>query len=212
MTLAEKYGIQKGAKVGTINLSENPYTFKGTFEELYGLVAGGRLKLLTQNGMVVGGSISGYDNIEQDNLAGKAFMEAYGCRPLMQYVNLAVELVEANIIPKVITESPLTISILNGLVTLDLYGNEIQRPQPKATQPNEEVDDEDEVYEVPGNVVDTDRNIKNYIRAMEGRCLARGCNPDITYNEDTGVYEVRGIKWGRKLTDAELDLVTYETE
>ena len=77
MTLAEKYGIQVVNEIQEINLNQNPYKFEGTFSELYGLVASGRLKIVEQDGILVGGSISGYDTIEDDNLAYTAFMKAY---------------------------------------------------------------------------------------------------------------------------------------
>ena len=206
--LTEIYGINRGAEVGTIELGANPYTFEGTFQELYGLVAEGKLKLLKQNGMVVGGSISGYDTIEQDNLAGEAFNRAYSYKPLMQYVNLAVQLVESNIIPQEIVEDyDLKVRILNN-IWLDLYGNETSAPTKKAVV----ADEDEDVYKVPGILVDDDRNIKNYIRKTEGRCLARGCEPTIRYNEDEDEYEVTGIQWGRKLTEAERDAIEYEVE
>jgi len=210
MTLAEKYGIQKNSVVGSIELTKNPYSFKGTFEELYNLTASGRLKLLKQDGRLVGGSISGYDTVEDDNLAGKAFMEAYMCKPLMDYVNLATQLVEANLIPTIISEDPLKVSILNGLVVLDQYGNEIHNDGDEA--PAEDQDEDEDEYLVPGDVVDDTRNIKNYIRYTEGRCLARGCNPNIEYDADRDVYVVTGLEFGRKLTDAELDLIDVEYE
>ena len=126
MTLAEKYGIQKGKEVEAISLNENPYKFEGTFKEFYELVASGRVKALKQYGTTVGISVGGYETIEADNLAGKAFAEAYGPMQAMRYLNLATQLVEANLIPTVISENPLKITILNGLVTLDEYGNEIK--------------------------------------------------------------------------------------
>ena len=126
MTLAEKYGIQKGKEVEAISLNENPYKFEGTFKEFYELVAGGRVKALKQYGTTVGISVGGYETIEADNLAGKAFAEAYGPMQAMRYLDLATQLVEANLIPTVISENPLKITILNGLVTLDEYGNEIK--------------------------------------------------------------------------------------
>lgn len=125
MTLAEKYGIQKGKEVESINLNENPYSFEGTFKEFYGLVASGKVKALKQGGAIVGISVGGYDTVEADNLAGKAFAEAYGPMQAMRYLDLATQLVEANLIPTIVTENPLRISILNGLVTLDEYGNQV---------------------------------------------------------------------------------------
>ena len=124
MTLAEKYGIQP-KEVATINLNENPYEFEGSFKEIYNLMAEGRLKLLKRDGYVIGGSVSGYGTIEEDNLAGEAFMKAYICKPLMAYVNLATQLVEANLIPEVVSEDPLRVTVLNGLVTLDINGEEV---------------------------------------------------------------------------------------
>lgn len=125
MTLAEKYGIQSNTKVEEIDLNKNPYKFEGTFKEIYNLMAEGKLKLLKQDGYVVGGSVSGYDTAEEDNLAGEAFNEAYWNKPVMAYVNLATQLVEANLIPEIISEDPLRVTILNGLVTLDINGEEV---------------------------------------------------------------------------------------
>ena len=48
------------------------------------------------------------------------------------------------------------------------------------------------------------------IRATEGRCLARGAQLDIHYNAEDDVYEIRNIEWGRKLTEAERELIEYE--
>lgn len=145
MTLAEKYGIQSNTKVEEINLNQNPYKFEGTFKEFYGLVASGQVKALTQYGMTVGISVGGYDTIEADNLAFKAFAEAYEPRQAMVYLNLATELVEANLIPNIISENPLRVTILNGLVTLNEYGEEInpkeeKEPDNKDGRPTFEVD------------------------------------------------------------------------
>ena len=202
MTLAEKYGIQPNSNVGSIELTKNPYTFEGTFKELYDLTVKGNLKILTQNGMMVGGSVGGYESVEADNLASAAFMKAFMGKPLMQYVTLAKGLVEANIIPTIVSEKPLRITILNGLVTLDMYGNEIHEEADHADD-NEET--ERDTCEVPGSVGDNIRDIKNYIRRNVGYCFARGCNPTIKYNLQKDVYEVSGIEWGRKLSRAELE-------
>lgn len=156
MTLAEKYGIQKGKEVEAISLNENPYKFEGTFKEFYELVAGGRVKALKQYGNTVGISVGGYETIEADNLAGKAFAEAYGPMQAMRYLDLATQLVEANLIPTIISENPLKITILNGLVTLDEYGNEIKEAVKEETAATDTgvvftVDDVD--YEIVDNPI-----------------------------------------------------------
>ena len=215
MTLAEKYGIQKGKEVEAISLNENPYKFEGTFKEFYELVAGGRVKALKQYGDIVGISVSGYDTIEADNLAGKAFAEAYGPMQAMKYLDLATQLVEANLIPTIVSENPLRITILNGLVTLDEYGNEVEpevkKDEPKYDEETGELKEDTADYIVPGNIgTYGEKNIRNYIRASEGRCLARGAQLDIHYNAEDDVYEIRNIEWGRKLTEAERELIEYE--
>lgn len=211
MNLAEKYGIQKVVEVGSIDLNQNPYTFEGTFMEIYNLVAQGRLHLLKQGGMVVGGSITGYDTVEQDNLAERAFMEAFGCKPLMQYVDLAVALVEANLIPTMVSERPFTISILNGLVKLDLMGREVDEVEddPEVEDaPEARADDPEDTYIVPASVALSTKAMKNYIRKQAGRCFARGSAP--TYHLlENGDWEVSNITWGRKLTKAEIDAIEY---
>lgn len=156
MTLAEKYGIQKGKEVEAISLNENPYKFEGTFKEFYELVAGGRVKALKQYGNTVGISVGGYETIEADNLVGKAFAEAYGPMQALRYLDLATQLVEANLIPTVISENPLKITILNGLVTLDECGNEIKEAVKEETTATDTgvvftVDDVD--YEIVDNPI-----------------------------------------------------------
>jgi len=215
--LKEKYGIQGTTKVGEINLNENPYTFEGTFKEIYNLMAQGRLTLLRNNGEVVGGSVSGYGTIEEDNLAGEAFRKAYMCKPVMQYVNLATQLVEANLIPEIVSENPLRVNILNGLVTLDLYGNEVKDDVctdededgvEKEPEPEEIL--ADDTYEVPYKIGQFgEKNIRNYIRYTEGRCLARGCKINIHYKPEKDAYEISGIQWGRKLTEEERKQVVF---
>lgn len=211
MNLAEKYGIQKTVEVGSIDLNQNPYTFEGTFMEIYNLVAQGRLHLLKQGGMVVGGSITGYDTVEQDNLAERAFMEAFGCKPLMQYVDLAVALVEANLIPTMVSETPFRISILNGLVKLDLMGREVEdlEDDPEDEDaPEVGADDPEDTYIVPASVALSTKAMKNYIRKQAGRCFARGSAP--TYHLlENGDWKVSDITWGRKLTKAEIDAIEY---
>lgn len=210
MTLAEKYGIQSNTKVGSINLNENPYSFEGTFKEFYGLVAAGRVKALKQNGTIVGISVGGYETIEDDNLAGKAFANAYHPYQAMNYLDLATQLVEANLIPTVVSENPLRITILNGLVTLDENGNEVKAEVKEDEPKDEDVLDDSDVYTVPYEVgTYGEKNIRNYIRKTEGRCLAKGSEINIHYNEDDNVYEVTNIQWGRKLTEAERAKVTY---
>lgn len=211
MNLAEKYGIQKVVEVGSIDLNQNPYTFEGTFMEIYNLVAQGRLHLLKQGGMVVGGSITGYDTVEQDNLAERAFMEAFGNKPLMQYVDLAVALVEANLIPTMVSERPFTISILNGLVKLDLMGREVDEVEddPEVEDaPEARADDPEDTYIVPASVALSTKAMKNYIRKQAGRCFARGAEPTYKLLEN-GDWEVSNITWGRKLTRAEIDAIEY---
>ncbi len=83
MTLAEKYGIQKTRELEEINLNQNPYTFEGTFAEIYELLSAGRIKLLKMGDIVVGGSVCGYPTTEEDNLAGTAFMKAYANKPVL---------------------------------------------------------------------------------------------------------------------------------
>lgn len=211
MNLAEKYGIQKVVEVGSIDLNQNPYTFEGTFMEIYNLVAQGRLHLLKQGNMVVGGSITGYDTVEQDNLAERAFMEAFGCKPLMQYVDLAVALVEANLIPTMVSETPFRISILNGLVKLDLMGRQVDdfEDDPEEEEVyTSETDVPEDTYIVPSTVALSRTAMKNYIRKQVGRCFARGAEP--TYKLlDNGDWEVSNITWGRKLTKAEIDAIEY---
>ena len=151
MTLAEKYGIQKGKEIERINLDQNPYKFEGTFKELYDLVAAGRITELYQNGWLAGISVNGYETTEADNLAGKAFMEAYRDPILaMKYFDLVKQLVEANLIPTVVSEDPLTITILNGLVTLDENLNEIK----EATKEPEYDEETGELKENPTFTID----------------------------------------------------------
>ena len=150
MTLAEKYGIQKGKEVEAISLNENPYKFEGTFKEFYELVAGGRVKALKQYGRTVGISVGGYETIEADNLAGKAFAETYGQMQAMKYLDLATQLVEANLIPTIVSENPLRITILNGLVTLDENLNEIK----EATKEPEYDEETGELKENPTFTID----------------------------------------------------------
>ena len=83
-------------------------------------------------------SVSGYNNVEEDNLAFEAFRKVYEPYQAMTYLNLATQLVEANLIPTIISEKPLRLTILNGLVTLNEYGEEI-KVEPKA-EPKAEVD------------------------------------------------------------------------
>ena len=211
MTLAEKYGIQKGKEVEAISLNENPYKFEGTFKEFYELVAGGRVKALKQYGNIVGISVGGYDTVEDDNLAGKAFAEAYGQMQAMRYLDLATQLVEANLIPTIVSEDPLRITILNGLVTLNEYGDEVKEAVKEEVEDECTEDETSDVYTVPGNIGRYgEKNIRNYIRAKEGRCLARGAQLDIHYNAKDDVYEIKDIEWGRKLTEAERELIEYE--
>ena len=210
MTLAEKYGIQKGKEVEAISLNENPYKYEGTFKEFYGLVAAGRVKALKQYGRTVGISVGGYDTIEADNLAGKAFADAYEPMQAMKYLDLATQLVEANLIPTIVSENPLRITILNGLVTLNEYGDEIKEAVKEEVKDECTADEESDVYTVPGNIGSFgEKNIRNYIRFKEGRCLARGAQLDIHYNATDNVYEIKNIEWGRKLTEAERELIEY---
>lgn len=136
MALKDKYGIQGTGKVEEINLNENPYTFEGTFKEFYGLVAGGRVKALRQNGFIMGISVGGYDTIEQDSLASEAFGRAYSVHKALRYLDLATQLIEANLIPTIVSEDPLRITILNGLVTLNEYGEEVLEETPVAENVN----------------------------------------------------------------------------
>ena len=161
--------------------------------------------------MVVGGSITGYDTIEQDNLAERAFMEAFGCKPLMQFVDLAVALVEANLIPTMVSEAPFKISILNGLVKLDLMGCEVEDlegdPEDEDA-PEVGADDPEDTYIVPASVALSTKAMKNYIRKQAGRCFARGSAP--TYHLlENGDWKVSDITWDRKSTKAEIDAIEY---
>lgn len=212
MTLAEKYGIQKGKGIEEINLNENPYKFEGTFKEFYGLVKAGKVKALKEHGQIIGISVDGYETTEADNLAGKAFAEAYDGYTALEYLNLASQLVEANLIPSEITENPVRVTILNGLVTLDKYGNEV-KPEPKVeakaeAEPKPEVEDENDEIRVPLYEVDEDK-LKNYIRKTYGRCLARGYQLDYEIDDENGEYVIKNIQWGRKLTEAEKAAIEY---
>lgn len=169
MTLAEKYGIQKGKEVEAISLNENPYKFEGTFKEFYELVAGGRVKALKQYGNIVGISVGGYETIEADNLAGKAFAEAYGPMQAMHYLELATQLVEANLIPNIISENPLRLTILNGLVTLDENLNEVKEA---TTNTETTTDSKDPTFTIDGveyHIVDNPNRNDGYRHPMIAR-------------------------------------------
>ena len=219
MTLAEKYGIEKVVEVGSLELNENPYTYEGTFMEIYNLVKAGNLKLLKRSGMTVGISVGGHETIEQDNLAARAFERAFGCKPIMQYVDLAIQLVEANLIPSKVTSDPFRVEILNGLVTLDLMGREVEtNPEPEHDEDEEDLVEEDEAtevgetdeYIVPADVAEKGKTaIKAYIRKEAGRCFARGADPIYYEYLDDGRVQVTCIQWGRKLTRAEIDAIEY---
>lgn len=217
MTLAEKYGIKK-SELNSIQLSEVQIKYDGTLSEVYNLIVDGKVKVLKEGNNVVGVSVSGYDTVEEDSLASYAFAKAY-YNPLgTSLIKFALDLVESNLVPTKIVDAgaDTTVTILGGLKTLDIYGNEVE---PKVEEPEPEAEEvvgdepdgvtEEDLYIVPGNVAEG--SIKNYIRKTGGRCFARGCQ--ITFDRnDVGDYEVRGIQYGRKLSQAERDLIDVEYE
>lgn len=150
MALKDKYGIQGTGKVEEIDLNENPYTFEGTFKEFYGLVASGRVKALKRNDSIIGISVGGYDTVEADNLAGEAFGKAYNGYQALRYLDLATQLIEANLIPTIVSEDPLRITILNGLVTLNEYGEEVKEETPVAENVNVAQTEEGPTFTVDG--------------------------------------------------------------
>ena len=150
MALKDKYGIQGTGKVEEINLNENPYTFEGTFKEFYDLVASGRVKALKRNDSIIGISVGGYETVEADNLAGEAFGKAYNGYQALRYLDLATQLIEANLIPTIVSEDPLRITILNGLVTLNEYGEEVKEETPVAENVNVAQTEEGPTFTVDG--------------------------------------------------------------
>ena len=171
MTLAEKYGIQKGKEVEAISLNENPYKYEGTFKEFYGLVAAGKVKALKQYGTTVGISVGGYDTIEADNLAGKAFADAYNPMQVMHYLEVATQFVEANLIPNIISENPLRCKILNGRVTLDENLNEVEEATTN-TGTETTTDSEEPTFTIDGivyHIVDNPNRHDGYRHPMIAR-------------------------------------------
>lgn len=111
ITNFEDYSKKLNAKtaVRTINVEEGAkrYSFDGTFKSLYESTKEDKVILLTNNaGDIVGISYdSGADSIVEDNLAGRAFTEAYESKPIMDYLYMIVNLINAGIEPTYINET-----------------------------------------------------------------------------------------------------------
>lgn len=111
ITNFEDYSKQLNAKtaVRTINVEEGVkrYSFDGTFKSLYESTKEDKVILLTNNaGDIVGISYdSGADSVIEDNFAGKAFTEAYASKPIMNYLYMIVNLINAGIEPTYINET-----------------------------------------------------------------------------------------------------------
>lgn len=167
-----------------ININEaraNAIKYEGTFEELKGLYAAGKITLVTNDA----GDIttfwvdSGAENPLMDNLAGANFMSAYCCKPTMHWLDLilkgeepaAKKAPEAEASEDAESELPSSVTISYD----DLSGGEY-------------ADD----YEV-----------KAYLRGEYGHCFKKGTISEIIIDRNDDEITVSNISWGRALTEDE---------
>lgn len=213
-TKAQELGLVKNDLTNVTDLSKmdsNPY--KGTFEEMYNMVADGTIRPLVRNGEIIGGDVTKAPEGYTDSEASHYFGQTYGMMLGTKYAMLAFKLKSYNLKPVEIVGEGYNIKV-NALGTwFDIDGNEVDEPKDDLPEENAEaeerviveasdddlpdeveVDDEDELQEL---------GVRDYLRLKYGRCLARGCEPYYD-GDDMMIYD---IEWGRKLTEGELEKI-----
>ena len=213
-TKAQELGLVKNELTNVTDLSKmdsNPY--KGTFEEVYNMVADGTIRPLVKNGEIIGGDVTKAPEGYTDSEASYYFGQVYGTMLGTKYAMLAFKLKSYNLRPVEIVGEGYN-SKVNALGTwFNIDGNEVDEPKDDLPEENAEaeerviveasdddlpdeveVEDEDELQEL---------GVRDYLRLKYGRCLARGCEP--YYDEDDMM--IYDIEWGRKLTEGELEKI-----
>lgn len=231
-TLAQRLGLEV-APTQAINYEEmvSPITFEGTLEEILQYVRDGKIKVVRYQGMIQGMHFdSGLSTLE-DNLAGQEFQKAFGYKPVMQWVLIAMQLLECGLINEVsevvddkyiVIPSIRQIIDLNGNMVVELDQEEVPFSMgstnmvitsallDKLEEKLHPVSEEAPAYEdYPSDLTvsleevggTTDAAVKNYLRRRYARCLERGSVPTVAVEDDA--VHITNIRWGRKLSRIE---------
>lgn len=217
-TKAQELGLVKNDLTNVTDLEKlnsNPY--KGTFEEVYNMVADGTIRPLVRYGEIIGGDVTKAPEGYTDSEAAYYFNQVYGTMLGTKYAMLAFKLKSYNLRPLEVVGEGYDIKV-NALGTwFDINGDEVDAPKRMVESTEDEEVEEQELVEasdddedeLPDEVEVEDEDelnelgLRDYLRLKYGRCLARGSDP--YYDEDDMM--IYNIEWGRKLTEAELDKI-----
>lgn len=230
--LAQRLGLEV-APTQAINLEEavSPITFEGTLEEVLKYVKEGKINVVKQGGYLVGMHFNSGLGTLEDNLAGEAFGRAYGGKPVMRWVAIAVQLLECGLIDQVtdvvgnyymVIPSIRQVIDLDGDMTVEVTEEEVpfsmgntemlvagallDKLEAKLHPTPTDVPVEDGYPTELTVTVEqvggiSESAVKNYLRLRYARCLARGTTPTIQCTAD-GLH-ITDIQWGRKLSRIE---------
>lgn len=195
--------------------------YSGTFAEFADMLLNHEVTLATDNeGRVIDFWVHASENPMLDALIGQTFAKTYALsysyEIIMTWLSIIIRAKQAGLKIEDIDEEAGTCKI---------GGSEVRIGEPKI-KADEEADEKElpeylEIYlpnvdDLAGYMIDCDDDaelekwVKRYLRYTYKHCLARGSYLDIEIDrENDNLVDVRGIKWGRALTEKELENLKY---
>ena len=178
--------------------------YEGTFMELADLMYDGQVTLVCEDdGSINSIFVDGNHNPIVDTLSGENFKQAYSGKPVMSWVE--------EILGYINDQIPLDLVEDLHENTLDTEDSEANFDDMPCCCDEHDLPTEVEVplKDIPDT---TTRSLKNYLRITYGHALAKGSSEGMTYLELADAIKVGNIKWGRKLTEAEIEKYTEQQE
>lgn len=190
--------------------------YKGMFSELYDLIKNKNVTLVTEkDGTVTGIWVdSGANNLMSDQLAGENFSRAYCSRPVMDWIEMILDLIQENASVEINDDEGYLKVISTGEVKVfdrSAFNRASSKLRREETSSEErtvcyESDSTDEIdlYDIEDELgIELDesssqRELKKAIKNYTHRFVARGCHP---YVEDGAI---KGIRYGRRASRLEL--------
>lgn len=180
--------------------------YEGTFEELKELVNTGVVGPIIKNGEVIGLNVNTGLGQVADHYAGENFAKVYSPSRTMKWYEMILNGEEP---------APAPAPTPTQEEDFEEVGEETMKAMAQPCMEKTEVSGVTltySVHELPEGLVPESGlvyipNIKRWVRYDQQKCFAKGTSEDIVVSVANGQVKVSGIKWGRKLTETELDIL-----
>lgn len=182
-------------------------TYEGTFSEMVSLIHNNKVTLVTDAAGEITGLWVNSDHADPmiDAISGENFQRAYGCKPVMDWINTIYTIRSAGEVIESIDDTARTMVVNGEVRNLDNTPYVAPTPRQEAPVTNEASTSMDIPYDaLNGHEYDT-TYVKGYIRYTTGKCFAKGSISGITYQYDreNRVIHVGNLYYGRNLTEEE---------